>query len=160
MSKYQEQWKQIEEYPNYYISNYGRVKSFSRSSKAGRIIKLGYNDDGYNQVLLYKNGKRKTFRVCRLVGIYFVKGYKTNLVINHIDKNRKNDYFKNLEWTTIENNVRYSKSRKVKSIDDNNNEKIYNSLTEAQKEGFNVGNIWRSCNKQIKHKGLRWEYVI
>ena len=155
MNKYQEEWKQIREYPNYYISNYGRVKSYSRSSKSGRIIKLGYNNDGYNQVLLYKNGKRTTFRVCRLVGFYFVKGYKENLVINHKDKNRKNDYFENLEWTTIKNNVRYSRTRKIKSIDDKNNEKIYDSLSDAQQEDFNLGDVWRSCNKGYKYKGRK-----
>ena len=155
----EEIWKQIENYPNYYISNYGRVKSFSRSSKNGRIIKLGYNNDGYNQVLLYKDGKRKTFRVCRLVGLYFVSGYKEDLVINHKDKNRKNDYFKNLEWVTIEENVKYSKAIKIKSIDKNGTETFYQSIYETRKYGFNFGDVWKSLKTGSNHKGMRWEYV-
>lgn len=156
-----EVWKNIEGYENLYqISNYGRVKSIPRNTTKGKILKLGYNNDGYNQVCLYDGkGNKKTYRVCRLVGIHFLNNPNNYPEINHIDKNVKNDYYENLEWCDRKYNVNYSKSKKVKSIDDEGNETFYNSIYETRLFGFNYGNVYRCCKNGQKHKNLRWEYV-
>lgn len=98
----QEIWKQIEETP-YEISNLGRVKShnYTRSAKtkiiSGSIMRNGYRIISINKKKIY---------VHRLVAYYFVDGYKEGLYVNHIDGNKENNHYTNLEWVTNEENVR------------------------------------------------------
>ena len=162
MNKYQQEiWKDIEGYEGLYqISNHGMVKSLPRNTTKGGILKFGHNNDGYNQVCLYDGkGNKKTYRVCRLVAYAFIKNPYNLPEVNHKDKNVKNDNFTNLEWCGRKYNVNYYKARKVKSIDNNGNEVIYNSIYETRLYGFNYGNVYRCCKDGNKHKGLRWEYV-
>lgn len=99
----QEQWKQITDYPNYWISDYGRIKD-----RKGNIKVLQKNQGKkkqYYRVKLYKDGEVKKFYVHRLVGEYFITGYSPNLVINHKDGDPFNNHFENLEWVTQSENV-------------------------------------------------------
>lgn len=71
-----EQWRQIEGYPCYYVSDQGRVMSL-RNPRNPKILKQGVNKDGYKQVTLvsgdsYGKGVRKTHRVNRLVALAFI----------------------------------------------------------------------------------------
>ena len=100
-----EVWRKISGNPNYLVSNTGRIR------------RIGYDHDhstrnkkGYLVTDLYSNGKRKTFRVHRLVAILFVENPNPELYIevNHIDRNRANPRADNLEWMTHEDNVKYS----------------------------------------------------
>lgn len=153
-------WKPIDNFPNYFVSNLGNVKRFYPSKNKEKILKFGYNNDGYNQVCLYKQGKKSTQRVCRLVAKAFIPSDDKTLVVNHIDKNRKNDNVSNLEWLSIKDNVRYSRAIKIIATNINNNDILtFESLKDAEKEGFNLGNIWSCCNKKRKqYKGYIWRY--
>ena len=54
-------WKEIEEYNgDYFISNFGRVKSFKKD-KEGGILKFSEDNSGYYRLQLYKNGKSKFY---------------------------------------------------------------------------------------------------
>ena len=156
-----ELWKPINDFPNYFVSNLGRIKRFYPSKNKEKILKFGYNNDGYNQVCLYKNGKKNTHRVCRLVAKAFLPNNDGNLVVNHIDKNRKNDNVSNLEWVSIKYNVRYSRAKKILGINVKDNEKlVFDSLKDAEKEGFNLGNVWACCNnRRNQYKGYKWRYA-
>lgn len=93
-------WKDIVGYEdNYQISNYGNVKN----KITGKILIGDKNNIGYRRVILYQP-KKKRFFVHRLVALHFVDGYKENLVINHIDGNKENNHYKNLEWVTRSEN--------------------------------------------------------
>ena len=91
-------WKDISGYEgSYQVSNYGEVKSFKYNQE--RILKPTINGSGYYHVILSKKGNRKTCRVHQLVAIAFLD-HKPNgheLVINHIDRNKLNNYLNNLE---------------------------------------------------------------
>ena len=50
------------------------------------------------------DGKRKGFSVHTLVARAFCDGYKKGLIVNHIDGNKLNNYYKNLEWVTYKEN--------------------------------------------------------
>ena len=149
----------IKGYENpYQVSSFGNIRSLKRNTTNGKTLSFGHNNDGYRQVCLYKNGKKKTHIVSRLVAINFIENEKNYLEVNHIDKNVKNNNISNLEWCDRKYNVRYSKSKKIIGI--KGNEKIeYDCLYDSRLDGFNYGNIWRSIKKGGKHKGYEWKYI-
>ena len=101
-------WKPVVGYEGLYmVSNIGRVMN----CRTGRILS-DYYHQGYRRVDLCKNGKRKHWRVHRLVAMAFVDGYKEGLVVNHIDECKDNNVWTNLEWMTQADNVRYSAGKR------------------------------------------------
>ena len=130
-------YKDIEGYEGYYqISNLGNVKSLITN----KLIACDCNNMGYKRVTLYKP-KRKRFFVHRLVAYYFCNGYEEGLVVNHIDGNKQNNIYTNLEWCThSENDLHaYEKglrivnnARRVAKYDlEGNKLAEYNTLKEA-----------------------------
>lgn len=92
-----EVWKDIPDYPKYYASNFGRIKSFNR--RTVRILKAGNNSSGYLTVALWKNGKGVSKPVHQLVAMAFLN-HKPNgvkMVVNHKDFNQHNNNLDNLE---------------------------------------------------------------
>lgn len=93
-------WKPIKNYENYYsISNLGNVKN----NKTGKILCGDINNAGYRRITLY-NPVRKRYFIHRLVAYHFCDGYSSELVVNHVDGNKLNNYYKNLEWVTRSEN--------------------------------------------------------
>lgn len=141
-----EEWKLIEGYENYAISNYGRVKSLERwiTDPKGRkrkaedgIMQLQFmkfhnkylNCSFYNiTFLISSQGKRHRKSVARLVYYHFVENFDLNSrthVISFKDNNRFHIYAKNLERLTISeerfkrvrtNTVKNSKSKYEKAV--------------------------------------------
>ena len=97
----EEEFKRIEGYDNYFVSNFGNVKN----SKTNRILKPGNHKQGYKLVDLYKNGIRKTFKLHRLVGIAFLENPDNKPMIDHIDNTPANNNVKNLRWATNQENL-------------------------------------------------------
>lgn len=120
-----EEWKDILGYEGWYqVSNLGHVRSVDRhieqvSSHGGMMIRLVKgksiiptdNGNGYKIVCLRKNQDRKNHYVHRLVACAFVKNANNMPVINHLDYDKSNNIFTNLEWTTQLENIRYSVPR-------------------------------------------------
>ena len=101
--KLEEEWKDIENYPNYQISNLGRV----RNKIKNRIIKPSFNNKtGYLQNILCKNNKKKLFLVHRLVAEAFIPNPENKTQVNHKDRNKENNKIDNLEWVTISENIK------------------------------------------------------
>lgn len=125
--KAREKWKKITELVidgelckfkhNIYVSNYGKVR---------RYYKEGYTDangNPYIELSQYKASKgyshrvvalsikgqkdQKKVRVHRLVATLFVENPKPEKydIINHIDGDPTNNYYKNLEWTDTQGNA-------------------------------------------------------
>lgn len=88
-------------YDNYAISNYGNVKNV----RTGHILKQFEKHNGYMGVSLWVNNKGKSFKIHRLVALYFIKqNNEKDIYVNHIDGNKKNNFYKNLEWVTPSKN--------------------------------------------------------
>lgn len=110
-------WKTIENYPDYQISNMGRVKSlnYGRTGKE-RVLKQGIDKYGYFRVNLYKDKKRKHFSVHRLVATAFIPNPQNLPCVNHKDENPQNNCASNLEHCTHQYNNNYGTRNERVSI--------------------------------------------
>ena len=99
-----EKWEIIENYPNYFISTFGRIKS----AKNNKILKPYVTKRGYSYIMLSKNGKVKNFQVHRLVAKTFIDNPLNKPCVNHIDFNPSNNNVDNLEWVTHSENCLWS----------------------------------------------------
>lgn len=113
-------WKTIENYPDYQVSNLGRIKSLKFGRE--RVLKQAKNTQGYYFVILYQNKKQKIYRVHKLVALHFIPNPQNLPQIDHIDTNRQNNYVSNLRWVTNKENcnnpitkIKYSKANKGKN---------------------------------------------
>ena len=97
-----EEFKKIDGYDNYEISNLGNV----RNTDTGRVFKPCKNRDGYLHVCLSKNGTQKDFRIHRLIALYFIPNPDNLREIDHIDRNKTNNSISNLRWISKSNNLR------------------------------------------------------
>lgn len=167
-------WKDIPGFENHYqASNLGNIRSLK--TMFPRILKQHENEDGYLIVSLYVYGYRRTKKVHRLIAETFIENPENKPEINHLDEVKSNNFVENLEWSTrFENNnhgLRNEKSRnsllngslskKVYQYDmDLNLIKVWESSSEAGRNGFNFSNICSCCRGERKtHKNFIWSWV-
>ena len=131
-----EEWRKIEGYPNYEVSDIGNVRSLDRevirkgnkTMLKGQILKPRLRN-GYPSVTLY-NGNRtehRSFSVHRLVAEAFIDNPDGLPYINHKDEVKTNNNKDNLEWCTAKYNSNYGTSikRRVEHQD-------WNSIADKQ----------------------------
>lgn len=171
-----EEWKDIKGYEGLYqISNLGNVKSVYKNGNFKILI--GGIKNGYRQVILVKDGKRKYINVHRLVAEAFIPNKENKSQVNHIDGNKLNNKVDNLEWCTQSENMKHAykiglekplyaiinkRAKKVKQYDKNNNLiNCYNGIKEAARiNNINPGDITKCCkNKRKQVGGYVWRYA-
>ena len=121
-----EYWKSVADFPNYEISNRGRVRSLPREYRSGRnhsivkktnggILKTRVTKYGYVAVSLRKEGERRGYHksVHRLVAIAFVPNPESKDQVNHIDGVKTNNMASNLEWCTRSENQKHAYQMKL-----------------------------------------------
>jgi hypothetical protein len=104
-----ERWVPIADYPDYDISDWGRV--ISRKCGKSALRSLSTNDKGYPTVILCKPGvtPNKRFRVHRLVACAFLGAPADGRqFVNHKDGNKLNAHYTNLEWVHPQENTRHA----------------------------------------------------
>jgi len=180
-----EEWRNIQGYDGYQVSNLGRVRSLDRWVKGkndtmrfikGSILKLELTHRGYLQVSLYKNGKQKRMLIHRLVAMAFIPNTDNLSEINHKDENPLNNCVNNLEWCTHDYNLHYGThyekvaaantnnpktSKAVVALDPKTLEIVFEfpSMEEAKRYGFNNTHIGQCCkNIRKTHKGFEWRF--
>ena len=136
-----EEWKPIPTYPNYSVSNFGRVKN----NKTNYILSQN-TINGYCRVVLTINRKSVNKRVHRLVLETFTPiPDMEKYDVNHIDRNKTNNHLDNLEWCTRSENLYWKEmpdnpnrsSKKVKVEYEDGTTEVYDSLTKCAQH-FNV----------------------
>jgi len=97
----EEEWKNINGFEKYTVSNYGQIK------RGDLVMKFFDNGLGYLVVRIRNEGhKRERFYVHRLVLETFQPKTQEKLEVNHIDHNKANNHLDNLEWVTHKDNLR------------------------------------------------------
>lgn len=120
--------KEIKDFPGYYVSDKGKVYS----AKWGDLKPLSPGDTGkgYQMVQLCKDAKTHNKYVHRLVAEAFIPNTKNLPQVNHLDENKHNNSVENLEWSSPEDNLRYSNCRPVMDLTTG---AIYPSAIDASK---------------------------
>ena len=101
-----ERWKPIDGYPNYSISDHGRVRSIARGTP--REMKTKEDRYGYPKVTIRSNGTSSTVNVHQLVARAFVNGHDETMQVNHINGDKHDNRASNLEWVTVGDNLRHA----------------------------------------------------
>ena len=108
--KTNEQWRPIEGYPCYLVSDQGRIMSL-RNPQNPKILRQGTNKGGYKQVTLtsgdsYGEGKKKSFRVNRLVALAFIHNPhpEKRRDVGHANSTASDNRASNLYWCTPKEN--------------------------------------------------------
>lgn len=155
---FQEEWKDIDGFENQYaVSSKGRVKNL----KTNRILGGRYDGAGYKAVIL--NGKN--YNVHRLVALAFLDNPNKLPQVNHIDEDKLNNDVKNLEWVSIEDNIRHSihnQSCKVEQLTkDGNLIRVWDSIHQINRElGYARQAITKVCKGRQQYSyGYVWRYV-
>ena len=108
-----EQWRTINQYPNYQASNLGRVMHIIEY----KILKLTILNNGYPSVQLYNDTEIKTVVVHRLVAQEFIDNSENKPFVDHIDRNKQNNCVNNLRWVSVrENSMNQNKKNNTTSI--------------------------------------------
>ena len=94
----QEQWKTIKGFPDYSVSNLGRVKG------CYGLLQPSLNSHGYPQLTLYRNKKKFNKTVHRLIAEAFLPNPEQKPFLNHKDGDKANFQLSNLEWVTPSEN--------------------------------------------------------
>ena len=89
-------------------------------------------------------------------------------IANHIDEDFTNNYYKNLEWITVEDNSIYSNGRPVIMIDKTTKKEIrrfdsislIKKLSQFKNKKINSAHITSVCRGRMKSTyGYLWKYV-
>lgn len=164
-------WKPIKGYEGLYeISSFGQIKRLEAEIFGNwgqkkiwkeKILKKSHDKDGYETICLCKDGKRKTYKVHRLVANAFIKNPFNFYQINHKDENKTNNNVGNLEWCDNKYNANFGtrnyrisnkKSKSILQFDLNNNLiKKWNNAKEICNElKFNYWYILSACRGKYK----------
>lgn len=181
-----ELWEYIKDYPEYKVSNLGRIKRlayYKNVCNGGkqyceeRILKPQKRKFGYLAVMLCKKGIKKSFLIHRLVAMTFIPNPQNLPQVNHKDENPSNNKIDNLKWCNQKYNSNYGTSKKriseklkngvlSKAVERYNKEGDYidefpSAIEASRILNLNVSGIVSCCNENKKYKtcgGFQWKY--
>jgi hypothetical protein len=103
--------KIIKEADDVYVDECGNVGQSPQGKSITHMYEPFISNTGYQRVGLTKNGLNKKYLIHRLVAMYYVnnKNPKKYNIVNHLDGNKLNNHYSNLEWCTHKQNMQHAK---------------------------------------------------
>ena len=171
-----------EPYENYQVSNFGKILSLNyKNTGKAKLMNPSTNTDGYLKVNLWKNRKRKTCLVHRLVVETFLENPENKPQVNHKDEDKTNNFVflnedgsvdkekSNLEWKNHRDNCNHgtrnervakAQSKPVLQFTlDGEFVREWPSIHECGRNGFDFRNVSACCRGRIKSAyGYIWKY--
>lgn len=176
----EEEWRPVKGTNDYYyVSNLGRVKSVDRvvtysdgrkRHVRGKLVTQVNNKHGY-LVVHIGSPMFKTKPVHRLVAQAFIENNSGGNCINHINGNKKDNRYTNLEWCSIKENTHHAiktglmefmlPSKPIIAYKDNKVVGIFRSMGEcANKLNCDKRNISSVIHGKLKtHHGFTFKLV-
>ena len=171
----------------YKVSNWGRILSLNyKNTGKSKLMNPSTNIDGYLKVNLWKNRKRKTCLVHRLIAETFLPNPENLPQVNHIDEDKTNNFVflnedgtvnkekSNLEWKSPkDNNNHGTRNERISKTQTNGirSKKVlqlslsgelireWESTNECGRNGFNQSAVSACCRGERKsHKGFIFKY--
>ena len=178
-----EEWRDINGFDGYQVSNMGRIRSVDRIINVGKhkrrvsgmIMKLLPDKDGY-VIVSFKtggDGKAHRKRVHRIVAEAFIENINNYDCVDHINGIRNDNRVENLRWCTVKMNANYelatvnrSKAIKLSYVKNPNLRQIrsekFSALrrmkVEVIKDGISLG-IFDSQTEAAAFLGIRQSRV-
>ena len=155
-----EEWKDIKNHEEFYqISSHGQVKN----KKTNKILIGDINSTGYRRVILYNPYKQRYF-VHRLVAEHFCKNddEQNKTIVNHIDGNKLNNYYTNLEWTTKSENDKHAFRNNLRQLQGVAlNQKIISEkrILMYDKDTKELVRIFENIEQIVKEYNMNREYI-
>ena len=176
-----EQWKDIQEYKDYQVSNMERIRN-KKTKKIRNIKELKLSNGVLRIKIIDDNNKPIKLTFSNIVAKAFVSNPDNKPLVWHIDKNPANNRPENLMYVTskeicnLRNKPKTCKRQRIVRIDIISNEEleIYNSYEEVVeyvlKNGLsqtdNKKSIFDAINevccgrRNISGYGFKWRYYI
>lgn len=110
-------WKEISGYEGRYaVSTMGRVKgleqrinnAFANNKLKKEVVLKPHFWGKYLRVNLYVDGEKRKYSVHKLVATAYIPRVEGKKFINHINANPLDNRVENLEWCTIQENIRHA----------------------------------------------------
>lgn len=151
---------------------------YSHTSRQKKLKR--FKSAGYYAFSLFKNGRRKTTHLHRILAIAFIENPENKAHVNHIDGDKCNNKLENLEWATPKENAQHAQdtglarcwskgifggeapsAKPVKQFLRDGTVILWDCASDAvRSRGYDSGSISKACQgKQKTHKGSRWEYA-
>ena len=163
-----------------HTTNFGRLVN-----TLGQVIKIyrnkvhvgfGWNEKGYKVIELHKNNKCMTLKMHRVVACTFIpipdrlKEFSDNLVVNHKNDKRSNNFRSNLEWCTQgENSIKAVETGAIASSpfkftitrpgDYFGKEYYFTSRSSLKDFGFSHSCVYDFINNNTRYLCGTWEII-
>ena len=174
----EQRWSTKKGFSSYEISELGEVRSVDRiiedtlgreQKKKGKILSQKIDRYGYPTVILYGDDKKPHyFTVHRLVAELFVDNPNDLPSVNHIDGNKQNNDYLNLEWCTIKENNQHAidnnlinTNKPIIQLDLEGNyiNEFYSTREAEAITGIDNSGISKVCKGKRKTAGgYKWKY--
>ncbi len=139
-SHWNERWRKVEgEYPaklsDYYISDYGRIKSVIRVSRRESEMKGSKGNSGYRRLnLRLENDKRLSVYIHKFVAENFIEKTEEDerlkrIYVIHINGDKTNNHYSNLKRV---NRSELTQLHKERGIEEANKKKLVIKMTETK----------------------------
>lgn len=144
-----ERWVKCYNFPNYEISYSGKM----RRALNGREIAIATDPNGYSVVRIWYNKKKYTKRIARLVWESFFE-CKCQGVIDHIDRNKKNNNFDNLRCISPRENSMNRSIYREKNRYDLTPEKKAEIIHKLKNDKVSTVSIWKQYGIPTNYIGM------